>query len=335
MPSVSFGSNIKFIDLFAGIGGFHEALASSGASCVFASEWDQHAAHTYTRNHGTVPAGDVTKVDATSIPEHNFVCAGFPCQAFSISGKQLGFDDVRGTLFFDVARILKAQRPAFALLENVRNFAVHDNGRTLSVVQHTLQDLGYKVSYKVLNSAYYGSAQKRERIYILAIRADLNLPDFQWPARKAAPAGPFVKDILLPASHPDLASMWLTRPDIQLDAEAIATANNAVAEHPLRVGIVNKGGQGERIYHPNGKAITLSAYGGGAGAKTGLYFIDGKVRKLHPRECARLLGLPDSFDIHPNKNQAYKQFGNSVVVPVLRAILDAMNSQGYFAGLAP
>ena len=333
--AASFGANVKFIDLFAGIGGFHEALASRGATCVFASEWDSPAASTYARNHQTTPVGDITKVDEASIPAHNFLCAGFPCQAFSISGKRLGFDDARGTLFFDVARILKAQRPAFALLENVRNFAVHDGGRTLAVVVTTLSELGYTVSYKVLNSAHYGSAQKRERIYILATRADLGLPAFQWPERLPAPAGPFVKDILLPSDHPDLATMWLTRPDIQLDAEAIAEANKAVAEQPLRVGIVNRGGQGERIYHPNGKAITLSAYGGGAGAKTGLYFIDGKVRKLHPRECARLLGLPESFEINKNKNQAYKQFGNSVVVPVLQAIVDAMDKQGYFGKLPP
>lgn len=142
--------NLKFIDLFAGLGGFRLALESLGAECVYSNEWDTAAQEVYRDNFGDIPDGDITKVDETTIPDHDILCAGFPCQAFSISGKQRGFEDSRGTLFFDVARIVKAKKPKIVFMENVKNFATHDGGKTLDVVKGTMEELGYSFNQRVL-----------------------------------------------------------------------------------------------------------------------------------------------------------------------------------------
>ena len=170
-----------FIDLFAGLGGFRLALESFGARCVYSNEWDIHVQKVYAENFGETPDGDITKVDENAIPAHDILCAGFPCQAFSISGKQRGFEDSRGTLFFDVARIVKAKKPKVVFLENVKNFATHDNGRTLEVVRSTMEELGYTFYQRVLNSVDYGVPQKRERIYMVCFRNDLNISNFSYP----------------------------------------------------------------------------------------------------------------------------------------------------------
>ena len=159
-----------FIDLFAGIGGFHLALESFGAQCVYASEWDKYAQDVYDVNLHMKPDGDITQVKASNIPDHDILCAGFPCQAFSISGKKLGFNDSRGTLFFDVARIVKEKKPKIVFMENVKNFASHDYGRTLDVVKSTMEELGYSFAFKILNAADYGVPQKRDRTYIVCFR---------------------------------------------------------------------------------------------------------------------------------------------------------------------
>lgn len=302
----------KFIDLFAGMGGFRIALDSLGAECVYSNEWDKFAQEVYKANFGEEPEGDITLVDENHIPDHDILCAGFPCQAFSISGKRLGFEDSRGTLFFDVARIVKAKQPKVVFLENVKNFAGHDNGNTLAVVKATMEELGYKFYYKILNSLDYGIPQKRERIYMVGIRADLGTSDFLFP--KGFALNKFVEDFLLPDE--EVESMVVRRDDFRITHE-IPEENMPKS---MRIGIVGKGGQGERIYSPKGIAITLSAYGGGAFAKTGGYLINGKTRKLHPRECARIMGFPDTYKIHPRMTQAYKQFGNSVVIDVLQYI---------------
>ena len=158
---------LKFIDLFAGIGGFHLALSSFDTECVFASEWDEHAKKVYEDNFGLQPFGDITQIDEREIPNHDIICGGFPCQAFSISGKQRGFDDSRGTLFFDIARITKHHKPKLLLLENVYNLEKHDNGNTLKVITETLDLLGYNCFYKVLNASHFGIPQIRRRIFCL------------------------------------------------------------------------------------------------------------------------------------------------------------------------
>ena len=303
---------LKFIDLFAGLGGFRLALESFGAKCVYSNEWDKYAQKVYQMNFGDKPEGDITLVDENKIPDHDILCAGFPCQAFSISGKQKGFEDSRGTLFFDVARIVKAKKPKVVFMENVKNFASHDNGNTLKVVQNTMIDLGYDFYYDILNSLDFGIPQNRERIYMLCFRKDLNITNFAFP--KPFELSTFVEDLLL--SDEDVSNLIIDRQDIVLKNTEIKENSSKV----IRIGTVGKGGQGERIYSPKGIAITLSAHGGGVFAKTGGYLINGKTRKLHPRECARIMGYPDSYLIHPSSSQAYKQFGNSVVVNVLQYI---------------
>ncbi len=312
--------DIKYIDLFAGIGGFHQAMSKFGSESVFASEWDKHAAQTYFENYHIMPHGDITKIVEENIPSHDMLCAGFPCQSFSVSGNQKGFEDIRGTLFFDIARIAKYHQPKVLLLENVKNFAKHDNGQTLQTVLKILNDIGYTVHYKVLNASHYGLPQNRERIFFACFRKDLSIREFSFPKTVEQKTSLF--DIL--EDNPVDAKI-IDRPDTVFTKTFTPTQNLFgevdLPNKPIQIGYVNKGGQGERIYSPYGHAITLSAHGGGAGAKTGLYFIDNKIRKLSPRECARVQGFPDSFTIPTSHTQAYKQFGNSVAVKVLEAII--------------
>lgn len=302
-----------FIDLFAGLGGFRLALESLGAKCVYSNEWDIPAQEVYKANFGETPEGDITKVDEKTIPDHDIICAGFPCQAFSISGKRRGFEDSRGTLFFDVARIVKEKKPKVVFMENVRNFAAHDGGRTIEVVKNTMEELGYSFNYKVLSATDYGVPQKRERVYMVCFRNDLGVTDFKYPE-------PFkltkhVEDFLLKDDE-EVEKLYVDRPDTYYND----TVDDTYSDKTIRLGIVNKGGQGERIYSTKGIAITFSAYGGGVFAKTGGYLVNGRPRKLHPRECARLMGFPDSYIMSKNRLQAYKQFGNSVVVDVLQYV---------------
>ncbi|MBQ3837063.1 MAG: DNA cytosine methyltransferase, partial [Treponema sp.] len=295
-------------------GGFRLALESLGASCVYSSEWDKQAQKVYQENFGERPNGDITKVDEKTIPDHDICCAGFPCQAFSISGKMRGFEDSRGTLFFDVARIVKEKKPKVVFMENVRNFARHDGGRTLKVVQKTMEDLGYAFYWKVLSALDYGVPQKRERVYMVCFRKDCFCgADFEFP--KPFPLTRHVEDFLLPESD-ETAALYDERYPMLLNPKK----EDKPSSRPIKLGIVNKGGQGERVYSAKGIAVTLSAYGGGVFAKTGGYLVNGRPRRLHPRECARLMGYPDSYKISKRPNQAYKQFGNSVVVDVLQLI---------------
>jgi len=310
---------VKYIDLFAGIGGFHQAMNSFSATCVFASEWDKDCQYTYEENYGIKPYGDITTIDEKDIPQHDIICAGFPCQAFSISGKQKGFDDSRGTLFFDVARIAKYHQPKMLLLENVRNFEKHDNGNTLLTVKNTLEEIGYNFFYKVLNASNFGVPQKRERIFMIAFRKDLNIHSFTFPNSSNQTV---ILQTFLDKNELN-QHLIIKRDDIKfkenIDIKPDMFGN--YPQKPIRIGTVNKGGQGERIYSPLGHAITLSAYGGGVGAKTGLYLIDNNIRRLSPHECRRITGFSEDFKLHYKANASYRQFGNSVVVNVLKAIL--------------
>lgn len=305
--------NFTFIDLFAGLGGFRLALESLGCSCVYSNEWDKDVAKVYKENFGDDSLGDITKVDEKKLPNFEILCAGFPCQAFSISGKKLGFLDSRGTLFFDVARITKEKNPKVVFMENVKNFATHDGGKTLAVVKATMEELGYNFFYKVLNAADFGIPQKRERIYMVCFRKDLKVESFNFP--KSFPLTKHVEDYLL-NDEALVKNLYVERSDTFMSKKE----DNQYANKPIRLGIVNKGGQGERIYSIKGTAVTFSAYGGGIFAKTGGYLINGKLRKLHPRECARIMGYPDTYKISQSSSQAYKQFGNSVVIDVLQLI---------------
>ncbi|MDD4878212.1 MAG: DNA cytosine methyltransferase [Candidatus Nanoarchaeia archaeon] len=310
-----------FIDLFAGIGGFRIAMESAGLQCTFSSEWDKYSQKTYKENFGEEPAGDITKINEKDIPSHDVLCAGFPCQAFSISGKQKGFDDTRGTLFFDICRIAKEKKPKVLFLENVKNLKRHNKGETFKKIVQTLEEMGYNVFHEVLNASYYGAPTARERVYFVCFRKDLGITQFKFPPPKNEKV--FLKDLL--ENDRDLTSYEIKRDDIKV----YKSAEQQSQLRPLQIGTINAGGQGERIYSTNGHAITLSAYGGGAASKTGAYMINGKIRKLTERECARVMGFPDTFKIPVSKSQAYKQFGNSVVVTVLKKITEQILTAYY------
>lgn len=311
-----FKDDIKFIDLFAGIGGFRFALESFGAKCVFSSEIDKFAKKTYEVNHGEMPSGDITKINSEDIPEHDILCGGFPCQPFSISGKQKGFEDSRGTMFFEIARIIKDHMPRVLFLENVANLAKHSDGETIAQMEEMLHELGYTVFHQTLNASDYGVPQSRKRLYIIGFRNDLNVEKFEFPSPTNEDIA--LEDILLDDHETD--KYVINREDIVL--------KDVVVEHrlnkPIRIGTINKGGQGERIYSTKGHAITLSAEGGGPGAKTGVYLVNGRVRKLAPEECRRVQGFPNGFIIPVSDAQAWKQFGNSVAIPVLKNILKTL-----------
>lgn len=310
-----------FIDLFAGIGGFHYALTNVGGACVYANEWDKIPAKLYELNHHIKPDGDITKVAADTIPEHDLLAAGFPCQAFSISGKQNGFSDPRGTLFFDIMRIVDHHKPKIVFLENVKNFAAHDGGKTLLTVKNSLTKAGYVFYSQLYNASDFGLPQARKRFIMLGIRNDLkNAHSFVFPT----PPSPIVSlKSVLELNIPK--EFYINRADIKVDVNKTVTA---AVNKPVRIGQLGEGRQGERIYDINGHSITLSAYGGGVGAKTGLYYVDGKVRKLTPRECARLQGFPETFILPESKNSAWQVFGNSVPIPIIEKVGKALIEQG-------
>ena len=345
-PKVAFKaelSEFKFIDLFAGIGGFRIAGQRAAGTCVFSSEWDKYARRAYFMNFGQVPFGDITKLTEstetlTTIPKHDVLCGGFPCQAFSISGKQGGFKDPRGTLFFEIYKIAKHHRPKVLFLENVKNFVRHDNGNTFKAIKYHLEkkmaeetngEVSYRLSHAVLNASDFGASTKRERIYIVAVRSDLVEDEFKWTEWLDLLSGLHSKyknkqrHLYQDIQDDDeigedlLKKITLIRGDLDY-----RKGEQPKATKPIRIGIMGKGGQGERIYSIQGHAITFSAYGGGAASKTGAYLVGKRVRKLTPTECARAMGYKgmdvNTFDVP--LLQRYKQFGNSVVVNVVEAI---------------
>lgn len=310
----------KFIDLFAGIGGFRIPLEKENGECVFSSEWNKHAVITYSENFGEIPHGDITEIKEEDIPSHDLLAAGFPCQPFSIAGKMRGFEDTRGTLFFDVARIVKYHRPKVLLLENVRNLASHDKGNTLKVIIKTLEDLNYTVSTKILNAKDFGLPQNRQRVFIVGLNNEYNFEEFVFPTGKKELK--VVEDILEKKPE-DLEKLLIKRTDIFEDKKNIEIDEKNLRHNKmLRLATINKGGQGDRIYSPRGIGITLSAFGGGSGSKTGAYLINGRPRKLSPRECARMQGFPEDFIIPVSNAQAWTQFGNSVPINVVKAVID-------------
>ena len=308
--------SFTFIDLFAGIGGFRLGMEALGGECVFGSEIDKHAVATYERNFGEKPAGDITKIDARDVPDHDILCGGFPCQPFSVSGKRLGFEDARGTLFFEIMRIVKEKRPQAVFLENVANYVTHQNGETLKRTLEMLREAGYVANHSVLNASEYGVPQARKRLYIVGVRKDREKVPFRFPEPVEEKIA--LKEFLV--SKEEAEGMAIERSDIDIYKTDVSGDLNGRSNKPIQIGRISKGGQGERVYSIEGHAITLSAHGGGAASKTGAYLIDGVVRRLHPIECRRVMGFPEDFRIDPRAGQAYKQFGNAVVVDVVEAI---------------
>ena len=314
-------AKFRTIDLFAGIGGIRLAFQKLGGYSVFSSELDKFAQKTYRINYGEIPHGDIAQINETDIPDHDILLAGFPCQPFSQAGLKKGFEDTRGTLFFDVARIIKEKRPAAFLLENVKQLKGHDKGRTLEVIRNTLNELEYTVQIKVLAARDFGVPQNRERIFIVGFdnRRNGSLVPFEFPA----PTGKKTRvgDIM----------------DSNVDEKY--TISDRLYEGHLRRKEMHKekgNGFGFSVFDENSSYTnTISARYYKDGSEILIDQGPGKnPRKLTPRECARLQGYPDNFIIPVSDSQAYKQFGNSVSVPVIEAIaknmLDAMNSLEMF-----
>ena len=312
-----------FIDLFAGIGGFRLAMQNLGGACVFSSEWDKYSQKTYEANFGEIPFGDITKPETKNYIPKNFdiLCAGFPCQAFSIAGKRGGFEDTRGTLFFDVAEIIKKHQPKAFFLENVKGLMNHDKGRTLATILNTLrEDLGYHVpELQVLNAKDFGVPQNRERVFIAGFRDISDAEGFEYPRgcelRKA------IKDIL-------------EEEEVSVKYYLSNQYLNTLVKHKARHASKGNGFGYEIIDHDN---IANAVVCGGMGRERNLIYdhrltnfspvthIKGEVnrqgiRKMTPREWARLQGFPDAFKIVVADAQAYRQFGNSVAVPAIQAM---------------
>jgi len=312
----------KFIDLFAGIGGFRLAMQNLGGKCVFTSEWDKEAQKTYRANFGEVPFGDITKEETKSyIPDgFDVLCAGFPCQAFSIAGKRGGFEDTRGTLFFDVAEIIKRKKPKAIFLENVKGLRNHDKGKTLETILNVLRnDLGYYVPEpQIINARDFGVPQNRERIYIVGFRKDQKITSFEYP-----------KPIGKKVSFSKVKEKKVVPTRYYLSNQYLDTLYKHKARH------ASKGnGFGYEIIPDTGVANAVVC--GGMGRERNLVFdhritnftpetkIQGGVnregiRKMTPREWARLQGFPDTYLIPVADASAYKQFGNSVAVPAIQA----------------
>jgi DNA (cytosine-5)-methyltransferase 1 len=298
-----------FIDLFAGIGGMRIAFEKVGGECVFSSEWDKFAQQTYAANFGDTPHGDITQVELTEVPRHDILIGGFPCQPFSHAGLKRGFEDTRGTLFFDVARIIDHRKPSMVLLENVKGFTTHDKGRTMAVVKETLEELGYNVFHKVLNAKDFGVPQNRERVFIVAInKKKMGSIGFEYPTPKKVETK--LGDIL----------------DGKVD-EKYTISNKLWAGHKRRLKEHRAKGNGFGYSLFNTKSpytSTISARYYKDGSEILIEQKDANPRKLTPREAARLQGFPEKFKIPVSDNQAYKQFGNSVAVPVIHAIAKNM-----------
>jgi DNA (cytosine-5)-methyltransferase 1 len=308
-------ANFKFIDLFAGIGGIRIAYQNVGGKCVFSSEYNKFAKVTYEANFGEVPFGDITKINEKDIPDHDLLLAGFPCQPFSIAGvskknslgKKHGFlDETQGTLFFDIARILKEKKPKAFMLENVKNLVSHDRGKTFKVIYNTLTKLGYSVHYKVLDGKYY-VPQHRERIIIVGFNKDIfkGNEKFEFP--------------VLPEASKTIREILEEKPDNKytLSDKLWNYLQNYAAKHKAK-----GNGFGYGLTDLNGISRTLSARYYKDGAEILIPQKGINPRRLTPRECARLQGFPEKFIIPVSDNQAYRQFGNSVVVPLINAVAE-------------
>lgn len=329
-------ARFNFIDLFAGIGGLRKGFDAIGGHCVFTSEWNKYAQQTYAANYrdNHPPHGDITTISTDEIPEHDVLLAGFPCQPFSIAGvskkNSLGrlhgfLDETQGTLFFDVARILRAKRPSAFLLENVKNLTSHDKGRTFAVILRTLtEELGYKVWHKVIDAQHF-VPQHRERIVIVGFREDV---PFSWDDLDLKPKGSVrLKSIL----HPEDGSQKAEAP-YTLGADAAVNPKYTLTDKLWQYlqGYADKhkaagNGFGFGLVTPDDVSRTLSARYYKDGSE--ILVSQGKKknpRRLTPRECARLMGYGDDFRIPVSDTQAYKQFGNSVAVPVFEAVARIM-----------
>jgi DNA (cytosine-5)-methyltransferase 1 len=303
----------RFIDLFAGIGGFRMAFQNLGGHCVFSSEWNDYAKKTYEANFGEVPFGDITKINENDIPDHDILIAGFPCQPFSIAGvskknalgRAHGFkDETQGTLFFDIVRILEAKRPRTFLLENVKNLVSHDKGKTFKVIQGAISELGYSLHYKVLDGKHF-VPQHRERIVMVGFDRRV----FDGKERFTFPKMPETEHKICKILEDNIDAKYTLSDKLWNYLQDYAVKHKAKGN-----------GFGFGLTDLNGISRTISARYYKDGAEILIPQEGRNPRRLTPRECARLQGYPDNFVIPVSDNQAYRQFGNSVVTTLMQAV---------------
>lgn len=328
----------KFIDLFAGIGGFRIASQSLGGNCVFSSEWDEFSQKTYEANFGETPFGDITKVETKKFIPKNYdlLCAGFPCQPFSYAGLKQGFDETRGTLFFDILEIIKTTEPKMFLLENVKGLKSHEGGKTLKVIENSLQELGYNIKWEILNSYDFGLPQFRERWYCVGFKEKV---DFEFP--KGSYRGTKLKSIIDEKANDEkklrLTDFEIERINYHFNSKEVRVQH----DNSKYKSNTKKGKHGVFSFQKADGALRFHI---GDVAKTQIQeafyacqetyaptIIANRVpklwdlqRKLSVLEAQRLQGFPDNFIFPISDNQAYKQLGNSVAVPVLKAIINKM-----------
>ncbi len=287
-----------FIDIFAGIGGFHIAAKENGGHCLFACEIDAIARDAYEANYGIKPHGDITKTETSNIPKHDLLCAGFPCQPFSIIGNRLGFDDMRGTLFFEIVRILQEKKPPMLVLENVKQLASHDKKRAITRILKSLNEIGYKTYWKILNAIDYGLPQKRERTIIVGfLNNDI---EFAWPPKIA--------------SYRPLSKVLENNVDEKYYAsKAIREKRHGLHKSRYELAIWHENKGGNVSSHPFSCALR-------AGASYNYLLVNGE-RRLTPREMLRLQGFPDTFKIVCSDSQTRKQAGNAVPVTMIKRVI--------------
>ena len=324
---------ITLIDLFCGVGGIRIGMESQGFECVMSSDINTECQRTYKENFSELPLGDITKIDEKDVPDHDILCAGFPCQPFSISGKQKGFEDTRGTLFFEICRIIDEKKPKVVFLENVKHLVHHEHGRTLKVILRKLEDLGYKVSWKVLNGSDFGVPQNRERIIIVGSKSGM----FDFDKIKTVPRGRLIDFLDSDGDFEYLApgEYTLLEETKQQPGSGLIFAgyrNKSIRKVGVRPGTehlsrVHK--QPNRIYSVYGIHPTLPSQ-----ETSGRYFIlteDGRVRKLTLNECWTIMGFPKEYKKISSVGEQYKQLGNSVCVTMISAVAEEINNQ-FFKG---
>lgn len=304
---------ITFIDLFSGIGGIRIGFENNNCQCVFSSDIDEKACETYQLNFGEYPLCDITKVKLKDIPQFDILCAGFPCQPFSIAGKRLGFEDTRGTMFFEVARILKNKKPKAFLLENVKGITNHDNGKTLKTIENVLAKLGYRFEWKVINAKDFGIPQNRERWYCVGFKKNLYPKNgFNWPEKLDKEIK--LKDIIKKSNGNDYQVSNICINNIQ---KAIKEKNIEICDTTLAYEI-----RASRCQFSNGLVSPCLTAKMGTGGNN-VPVVVCQNRKLTEKECLGIMGFPKNYKINKGY-QTYKQIGNSVVVPIIDAIANKM-----------
>lgn len=317
---------LKMIDLFAGIGGIRIAFESNGVKCVMSSEIDKYACETYENNFQEKPLGDITKIDANELPEFDIITAGFPCQPFSLAGLRKGFEDTRGTLFFEVARIIRERNPKAFFLENVEGLVNHDQGKTLEVIESTLDELGYNFQWRVMNACEYGVPQNRKRWYCVGFRKDLGIGFegdkednliFRFPDKRELKYK--VKDIVKESvdSCYEVSDICKNNIEKYLDTFKESKRNNrkeVILANEIRPSRCN--------FRADGISPCLTAKMGTGGNNVPVYVE--KMRKLTEQECLILMGFPSWYKIKKNSGHSYKQIGNSVVVSVVNELAREM-----------